>query len=210
MDSSPLSKLPQELRDEIYGLSLQLPDDVLINNIGGRLQVSKELKGQKILALTATCKQLRCESLKIFFSMNTFDYQTNVLTRNLNDFTRHFIFCEWITLVELSCPSALKHVNIDLGWEFVCISDILSKDASKQLGKLLKLYKESKMRCKYSMTVRVNNEDINFEDLDLSNASKVIEQNLAEIAQKLERTGLRVRHMYTRDGNGLQEGRTIT
>lgn len=71
MDASPLGTLPGELRNRIYELVLVKPTPIVLDfSIAG----TKWPTGldTNALALTATCKQIRGESVHLFSSRNTF------------------------------------------------------------------------------------------------------------------------------------------
>jgi hypothetical protein len=64
---SPLLSLPAEIRNHIYGLALQV----------GTLEAFQGRQSQnrpQALSLISTCRQLRFETLEIFYRTNTFDF----------------------------------------------------------------------------------------------------------------------------------------
>lgn len=67
MEHSILGKLPPELRVMVYELALTNPNPVVM---GFRRRV--ERSKSNMLALTATCKLIRAESLPIFYQKNEF------------------------------------------------------------------------------------------------------------------------------------------
>lgn len=77
MDASPFRRLPPEIRLEVYELVLEQskPIDVLFND-----RRRMKLKGDHahVLALAQTCREIRIESLELFYSHNTF--QVNIST----------------------------------------------------------------------------------------------------------------------------------
>ncbi|KAI7259288.1 hypothetical protein KC343_g2335 [Hortaea werneckii] len=79
MDNSPLTKLSAELRNEIYHLVLYSPKGFNIIYIGNILFDDKVLRNENHqvhpLALTATCKALRTETLQLFYALNTFTFK---------------------------------------------------------------------------------------------------------------------------------------
>ncbi|KAI7280677.1 hypothetical protein KC345_g4597 [Hortaea werneckii] len=79
MDNSPLTKLSAELRNEIYHLVLYSPEGFTIIYIGNILFDDKVLRNEnhqvQPLALTATCKALRTETLQLFYAINTFTFK---------------------------------------------------------------------------------------------------------------------------------------
>ena len=81
MNSSVLSKLPRELRDEIWRLSLQLSEDVYTFEEDGKPAIDAGVAEQHPLALSQTCKQIRAECHLIFYNLNQFCLDSTVLTR---------------------------------------------------------------------------------------------------------------------------------
>lgn len=79
MDNSPFTKLSAELRNEIYHLVLYSPEGFNITYIGNILFDDKVLRNEnhqvQPLALTATCKALRTETLQLFFAINAFTFK---------------------------------------------------------------------------------------------------------------------------------------
>lgn len=64
MEDSPLSRLPTELRNEIYHLALIEENPVLINSDTRRVW--------RAPALLQTCRQLRAEASPVFLGNNAF------------------------------------------------------------------------------------------------------------------------------------------
>ncbi|KAI7229122.1 F-actin capping protein [Hortaea werneckii] len=79
MDNSPFTKLSAELRNDIYHLVLYSPEGFNITYIGNILFEDKVLRNEnnqvQPLALTATCKALRTETLQLFYAINTFTFK---------------------------------------------------------------------------------------------------------------------------------------
>ena len=93
MDHSPLGKLPAELRNKIYELTLRSEEDICLTqrpetNISLRryqqqvpaCDESSRAYVPNLLALTQTCKRLRAESHIIFFNINSFYFPSNIWT----------------------------------------------------------------------------------------------------------------------------------
>ncbi|RMY98375.1 hypothetical protein D0862_07616 [Hortaea werneckii] len=108
MDNSPLTKLSAELRNEIYHLVLYSPKGFNIIYIGNILFDDKVLRNENQqahpLALTATCKALRTETLQLFYALNTFTIKF-----------RHFdlledVFGVFRDRIGDDCVRALRHV----------------------------------------------------------------------------------------------------
>lgn len=73
MEGSHLASLPAELRNHIYSLALFSPEKMILDfefvEKHGRLRVGGP---QHLLALTETCRQIRGESLPLFYSNTDF------------------------------------------------------------------------------------------------------------------------------------------
>lgn len=75
MDDSPFSKLAPELRNQIYDLALRHDTPIAIRwlRVPDTFRLHEPTDEQRHpLALTATCKQARQETLKLFGAANTF------------------------------------------------------------------------------------------------------------------------------------------
>lgn len=70
MDNSPLSKLPAEIRNEMYDLALKNDNCKITRQ--ARLSCGSENKHP--LALTQTCRAVRQETQLTFFAVNTFTF----------------------------------------------------------------------------------------------------------------------------------------
>ncbi|TKA28148.1 hypothetical protein B0A50_04119 [Salinomyces thailandicus] len=75
MDNSPLNRLPPEIRNRIYGLALAERGPV-VSEYGRRIEsrsvVVEPAPPKHRLALTKTCKEVRRDSIKMYFAVNTF------------------------------------------------------------------------------------------------------------------------------------------
>jgi hypothetical protein len=122
MDSSLFSKLPRELRDEIWRLSLQLSEEIFIFDEDGKPAIDAGVAEQHPLALSQTCKQIRTECHLVFYTLNQFCLESTVLTQPY-----HFSTCKmanepgfktfkaWIDRLGPDSRAALKSINISLG-----------------------------------------------------------------------------------------------
>ncbi|KAK4954299.1 hypothetical protein LTR10_007729 [Elasticomyces elasticus] len=93
MENSPLSKIPPELRNQIYELVFTYPDSIKClvegSRSGGSGTICKAyFRVRYPLAMTETCKAIHNESSQLVFSCNTIEIcRTDVVdTRYLNDF----------------------------------------------------------------------------------------------------------------------------
>ena len=77
MDTSPLGGLSPELRNAIYELVVCLEKPIIISVIRDSTPCHYNTPlAKNALALTATSRQIRAESLPMFFGANTFELQT--------------------------------------------------------------------------------------------------------------------------------------
>ncbi|GAB1741907.1 hypothetical protein NU219Hw_g7313t1 [Hortaea werneckii] len=108
MDNSPFTKLSAELRNEIYHLVLHSPEDFKIVYIGNIIFEDKVLRNEnhqvQPLALTATCKALRTETLQLFYAINTFTFKFKHFD-SLDDILEVFR-----DRIGNECVRALRHV----------------------------------------------------------------------------------------------------
>jgi len=119
MDNSPLSKLPREIRDEIYTLSLQHDQTITICTSSTK---DFAIRSQDVaphtlaLALTKTCKQIHHEALPLFFKTNSFVFFTCILGRYhpLADFR------EWISNTLNKHQTSAGSIEIHLGGIWNC------------------------------------------------------------------------------------------
>jgi len=70
MEASPSSRLPAELRNQIYEHVLAHSDYISFSV--AEAPYAAECREYKLLALTTTCRQLRWECIPILYSINNF------------------------------------------------------------------------------------------------------------------------------------------
>jgi hypothetical protein len=128
LSASTWRKLSPELRDEIYALAVhhEGPIDLQVDkNLGGYhyfVRPSNEHRGalSTLLALTATCKDIRPEALSMFYAVNVFKIDASRLLDPYQQSrksvrTLHVLAIErWITWTG-SPSSHLTSIIIDLG-----------------------------------------------------------------------------------------------
>lgn len=110
MDDSPLGKLPPELRNKIFDLILLAPDSIYVDTAGDasdlygapQLQPCHEVQVRDALALMATCRQIRQESIPTFYGVNKFFIDTSVLPVDAG--TR--LYKQWVA----------ENANVIRGW----------------------------------------------------------------------------------------------
>lgn len=122
MDSSLLSTLPRELRDEIWGLSLKHSDEVYVFDDDGKPWIDADIAEQHPLALTETCKQIRSECLSMFYSLNIFCLESMALAEpyqlpayKMADEPDFQAFRAWVDGLRPDCNAALRNIKISLG-----------------------------------------------------------------------------------------------
>ncbi|KAK3708537.1 hypothetical protein LTR37_011432 [Vermiconidia calcicola] len=137
MESSPLLKLPAELRDTVFELALCTHNDtgdnhtVTVSVQAEKPRITTPYPVSRVLALTATCKKLRAETLPIFYGCNTF----NILVESLRSVhgaddaipeRRHelavdrgqtwpWCFERWLRAVGRQNIACIRRIKFDLG-----------------------------------------------------------------------------------------------
>ncbi|KAK5129819.1 hypothetical protein LTR08_002796 [Meristemomyces frigidus] len=124
MDNSPFNDLPAELRVRIYTAALCPTEGVGISfaldkdwNTPNERPVYLSSKA-RLLALTATCKQMREECTPVFFSVNTFHLhprRTMVHVPNAH----YKLLSKWLACIGTHNTSLLKKVVVNL-FEWDC------------------------------------------------------------------------------------------
>ena len=119
MDASPIKKLAPELRNKIYELALYHSEGFVISVSKGT-PVLKNKEGQSnVLALSATCKAIREETLAFFFSLNCFRLQTFQLEKPMEvrgkADTGKAVLKKWIDDVGERNVSHVKSLEIYVG-----------------------------------------------------------------------------------------------
>lgn len=128
MDSSIIGRLPAELRIMIYEYALQegydgtdtvyLEPDVRSKLSLGRLRAAPVPEGDKsgplqVCGLPATCKQLRRESLALYYSINRFYIQTEYLKSDEKDDIMEQIR-NWTKSIGLARAHEMRDITISL------------------------------------------------------------------------------------------------
>ncbi|KAK3708567.1 hypothetical protein LTR37_011462 [Vermiconidia calcicola] len=121
MDDSPFGKLAPELRNTIYEMTVESPDQISLWFKKSDNKTWRWSHPVQELALPATCKQIRSESLPLFFSTNTFRLSSNILNeldgpvQRCDSVSRHTQAIKiWIREIGEGAKY-LRDVNIDLG-----------------------------------------------------------------------------------------------
>lgn len=120
MEASPLGRLPAELRNEIYWLVLEAQDPIQIYCVNKDFFQARRVP----LAITATCRAIRSESLGIFYASNTFELHPEL--RADPEAVEVVDLCAWVRAIGIKNFKLAKSVTIDVGevHEFEDDSDI--------------------------------------------------------------------------------------
>jgi hypothetical protein len=115
-----LLELPAELRNEIYSLALYHPNGITIDCVSHR-QLTPHL-----LALTATCKQIKNECAHFIFTQNCLRLKIH---QHPGGFTRFVVFRNFCyeTIIEARLGSKFGEFRIDTGFHGVAEFDIKAK-----------------------------------------------------------------------------------
>ncbi|KAK3631379.1 hypothetical protein LTR56_016876 [Elasticomyces elasticus] len=106
MDESPLQKIPAELRNRISEMVLQEPDGVEITIAGGH----STWRNQPQLPLV--CRQLRKETLKMYFAINEFTIHTDCLEIEVKYNSAPAHPRGKLVAAVVACLEALGHDNV--------------------------------------------------------------------------------------------------
>ena len=134
MDDSPLSKLPGEVRNEIYQLALRHTSPIIICKNENEVMA---VNSTPAMALTAVCRQMRKETLKIFYAVNSFTIQTEYfnscydsMIEDGDDFDPPDVLSSitaWLAHIGIENKNQIPHLCVDLGFftieEMYCMSE---------------------------------------------------------------------------------------
>jgi len=116
MENSPLARLPGELRTQIYELVLALshPIEITVHHESSTAQASGAP-----LALTSTCRTIREQTLKLFYSTNNFILRTKclyLLHRGHDDYNNAWIspLFEWIHSIGSDKLEPMGDLTLDM------------------------------------------------------------------------------------------------
>ena len=117
MDSSPLARLPAELRELIYQYALYQRAYIRIGISSGTPHLYN-FEDPLDLSLTKTCRQLRAESLPALYAMNTFLLYTDHVQTAMNGYGLRNMWQQGLR-VWLDCigpaQTNLRNVEIEIG-----------------------------------------------------------------------------------------------
>jgi len=108
-----MRKLPRELRDEIYQLALCVPDSLPVDFTTANTPCKNSSLLSYTTALMSTCKEVRAESFRLFYSSNTFrftvhcgyDRRAMMLSRAAK---------KWLDAIGPAACLSLRHVEVIL------------------------------------------------------------------------------------------------
>lgn len=121
MEHSPFASLPAELRNHIYGLALVSLEKVILDfeflEKQNRLRIGRP---RHLLALTETCRQIRRESLPLFYSNSEFVVlignlkwtaeSNNVKSAHSKEPIR--LFRDWLRTIGFESARAIRSVEV--------------------------------------------------------------------------------------------------
>lgn len=124
MDVSPLARLPSELRNNIYEFVFYQRRTVIVNIRDGHAQWQPPLRETQPLALAGTCKQLRSESLPVFYGINTFEIFPGIAQRHCCNMTTEadLSFIDHWTSALGPAAKHIQDVIVEIGtlWDMGC------------------------------------------------------------------------------------------
>lgn len=102
MDKSPLSRLPAELRNFIYGLALSYEEPIAINKSECRLWAPP--------ALLHCCREIRREARGLYYSSNIFrvDWRYECSRYGSDE-----SLADWLEVLDPSCRSTVRRIYLD-------------------------------------------------------------------------------------------------
>ena len=118
MESSPLGRLPAEIRNDIYELVLQQYLTVLLfANTDEDIAAKSTVNVRPLVALTETCKAVRSESLQIFYSINDFHFALGNLCGVPVGVkvTKAAEFSQWLAKLSTHKLESLRQVELNIG-----------------------------------------------------------------------------------------------
>ena len=149
MDTSSLIKLPAELRNRIYEYVLYQPQAVKVHIFTGTpTRIRKASDRERILALTAVCKQLCHECSPIFYEINKFRLIAKKAGESYND---PYIYseentrwqrglCKWLEDIGAWNVTNLSHVSISIGTTFMTKYEPSSESIWRSVASVMKLF----------------------------------------------------------------------
>ncbi|KAK4546436.1 hypothetical protein LTR36_002113 [Oleoguttula mirabilis] len=119
MDASPLKKLSAELRNRIYEFVFWRPkhrNTYISTSPSSRTGTKGQphaYRWSPDLALTTTCRQLRTETLAIFYALTPFTFDGGNFTDNGGEWLKRFT--QWLDMIGASNAITLKRLCLWLG-----------------------------------------------------------------------------------------------
>lgn len=117
---SGLFTLPPELRNEIYTLILQQPRTISVSLVKNAPKLLSHSKN--IMALTRVSRQIRSESLRLFYAINRFSLHTDIfdhaqVVADNDDVYWHRVtwIHEWLNAIGNAQAKAISKITVQLG-----------------------------------------------------------------------------------------------
>ena len=196
MDDSPLQRLPGELRNRIYELALWEADGVLIILHGKRAQAVRDNIGSEVGAvplikgLPTTSKALRAECLQLYFSINTFTFQTMHFQIEAARWPK--LLRRWGQQIGRDQFRQIENVKIDLG-TWPCSTSLtpvgLHKGRTSVIGRLFS--PGARIQVQFRANFRfpgVDLLDISFPLGNPSEALSIVNGEVKEIQRRIQST----------------------
>ncbi|KAF7189273.1 hypothetical protein HII31_09426 [Pseudocercospora fuligena] len=146
MDKSPLQKLAPELRNRIYEAVL-VSDSCLVTTcenawFGPILPTATQP------LITKVCKQMREETLRLFYNSNTFQILLQIPGNDANTPSKQTLDARnWLLKVDPECHKSVKILNLYLEFEVLCSA---FRDTLRNVTAELKLLSKLLHRCGYN------------------------------------------------------------
>lgn len=112
MELSPFSRLSAELRNEIYELTVILPESIAPAQPGNSNGTNKSVNLPGILHC---CRQIREECLQMFYASNTFNFRCNAWRSQADENNCVDWIHGWLDEIGTKNCSVLRAIHIDLG-----------------------------------------------------------------------------------------------
>ena len=194
MEQSPLLRLPAELRIKIYEYALWHKDGITIKPYLGKPSLSWLPKHNRPLALTSTCRQLRHESLPVFYSTSLFTLEHTPLFREWQageQQSSERALRHWAGVIGRRNRSTIQRVEIVLDAWDTCVTSVGA--VYRTVLRITRLFDSSKPTVyirfpTVSYGPRISISTITLSLGHLEQASSVLHQKLAQTTEKARST----------------------
>lgn len=146
METSPLFKLPGEIRNRIYELALYQPSGLTIRILTGEPRLLNLDNAANPIALAATCRQLHRECTSLTYFLNKFTliaapkgqrYDLEIWQKGLH---------AWLRQIGDANRRLLKDIEIDIGTSFMYDLCPSSETLWRSVSSLLYLFTDGSTR----------------------------------------------------------------